>query len=235
MGKTSKKQEILQSYLTLPEIKIEYATIFIEGTSPLVMKPFSIDSIEDIEKKETTPKNEQPKKKEYKVKVPYEIFGNSFYWITQKPVIKTEQDWLNALKEKPKFGFQVGGIRESALNGALRAGKIPNLVSGRAYFFIENAVTDTLYGMPVVEILYKNPPIMRKDCLDTYNSGASMTYRSMFMDWSIKLDVSYLSELINIETIMYWFELGGFGVGLGEYRNEKGGSWGSYRISRTLS
>jgi hypothetical protein len=225
------KEKVIEHFLSIPILTLETGSFFIEGTAPLVTNPFPLKQQEEIKAKENTPESEKPKKKVYAQRFPYEDFSNALYWITPKPLIKAEDDWNNALNDNPKFGYHVGGLKQSALSAALRRKLIPNNVEGRMYFNIIGAVSDRVYGNPVLEILTGMPPIMREDCLSTFNSGASMRYRPMFEKWKIEVVVQFDPAIINIENIMYWFTLGGAFVGIGENRPEKGGTWGSYVIA----
>ena len=246
MAAATKTQE---TYVTIPKQNVQTATIIIEGTSPLVTNPFPNKAAAEIKFKQNVPVAEQPKKKQYAQRFPWNDFANSAYWITPVPTkvlhhegypkegcvvadIFSEDDWNNLMaKQPPKFGFQVSGIKESAITGAYRLGLIKNLPTARMFFNITNSVVDTLYKQSVIEIITDKTPIMREDCLSTFSSGADMRYRMMFENWKMELDISYLADFINIENILYWFSLGGLGVGLGENRAEKGGPWGSYQVS----
>jgi len=226
------KTNVIESYLSIPKTNIEKAIITIVGTSPLVTNPFPVKQIEALKQKQNIPKSEQPKKKEYDLRYPYEEFSNALYWITPKPEIKTLEEWQKALKDNPRFGFHVAGIRESAIKTAYRFGKLKSFTNGRLFFYISNAVNDVTYEIPVIEIITDEPPVLHECALKIKNAGADMRYRPMFNNWKMELEISYLSDLINIQTIIHWFELGGFGCGLGEHRSEKGGNWGAYEVQK---
>lgn len=258
-------------FLSIPKQNMKSAMVMIEGTSPLVTNPFPNKAKEEIKFKQNTPVADQPKKKSYPQRFPWNDFANSGYWIGEVPTkrifhdgytkegclvadVFNEEDWNGLIeKEITRFGFQVSGIKESALAGAYRLGLVKNLPTARMYFSIKNSVVDHLYKQSVIEIITptipggaegtvgsdghtteysgRMAPIMREDCLSTFSSGADMRYRMMFENWSMDLEIEYNADFINIETICYWFSLGGMGVGLGENRAEKGGPWGQYRVA----
>ena len=55
-------------------------------------------------------------------------------------------------------------------------------------------------------------------------------YRCLFNNWSAKLTVKYNSDSISDEQILNLFELAGFSAGIGEWRMERGGTFGSFTL-----
>jgi hypothetical protein len=209
------------------QMDLRQTKITLVGVSPLVTNPFPKKARDEIEAKEhektKTTKREKVARNEWN-----EVYERC-YWLSDVPVIKTEEDW-NRERVKGTFGVHVGGIKSSATSAAYRAGVVKNVVSANGMFMITNTIQDKLYGVDCIPLILGEPPFMRKDCLSTFNSGASMRYRPQFNDWKIELEVMYNAGLITLDQLFTWFQMGGFSCGLCEYRTEKGGSWGSYIV-----
>jgi hypothetical protein len=212
--------------IEIPAIEFKTFRMTIVGETPLVTHPFPLKAMRQIEEKQQG----AAKTKKHDIRNPMEDFINSLYWLTPAPTEYTEEAFFKAVENGARFGFHAGGVKNSAIMAAYRRGLIKNAVTGRGLFHIVGTEMDTIYGKSCVEIISKEPPRMRKDCLSTFNSGADMRYRPQFDEWKMTFDVRYDSGIITVEQLMTWFQLGGFACGLGENRAEKGEGWGSYRL-----
>ena len=212
--------------VTLPEIDFKTVDITLYGTSPLVTHPFPMKAMRQIEEKQM----QTAKTSKHEIRKPWSDFGESLYWLTEPPAEFTEESIRDAMANGAVFGFHVGGIKDSAISAAVRRGLVKNAPVARGMFRICNTKQDHLYKKNCLSIKSAEPPIMRKDCLSTFSSGADMRYRPQFDDWSIDVSIEYDASAISLEQLLMWFKLGGFACGLGENRAEKGEGWGSYTI-----
>jgi len=55
-------------------------------------------------------------------------------------------------------------------------------------------------------------------------------YRGEFENWEIDLPLVYDADAIRIDQIVSLLNTAGFRMGVGENRNEKYGSWGSFAV-----
>lgn len=74
-------------------------------------------------------------------------------------------------------------------------------------------------------------PAMREDMVRVGMGTADLRYRGSFWPWGAQLDLTYNASAISLEQIIYLLNLGGFGIGIGEYRPEKDGSWGRFHVA----
>jgi hypothetical protein len=212
--------------ITLPEIDFRITKVKIKGVAPLVTNPFSLKQMKQIEDKE----HGAAKTKKHDIRNEWENFIEAIYWLSNKPNDYTEEAFNLAVSSGARFGFHVGGLKNSAIMAAYRRGVVKNAVTARGLFQIQGTEQDLIYGKQCVEIITPKPPIMRADCLSTFNSGADMRYRPQFDTWRMEFDVMYDAGAITLEQLLMWFKLGGFACGLGENRAEKGEGWGSYEL-----
>lgn len=73
---------------------------------------------------------------------------------------------------------------------------------------------------------------MREDIVRVGMGSADLRFRPEHAKWAIDLRMTYDADLLGPETIFNLIERAGFGVGLGEWRPEKGGQWGTFRVAR---
>ncbi len=76
-------------------------------------------------------------------------------------------------------------------------------------------------------------PMLREDIVRLKGDAPDLRYRPEYRKWKIDLRITYDADLLNAETIFNLLERAGWGIGIGEWRPEKGGMWGRFRVART--
>lgn len=115
---------------------------------------------------------------------------------------------------------------------------------GAARFYPRNAITMTALkqfvffrgepsqdGQSMVRI--DGVPRMREDVVRVGRGGTDLRYRPQFDEWSTTLEVIYVPTALTRSSILSLVDAGGLGVGVGEWRPEKDGEFGTYRIDPT--
>jgi len=202
--------------IEIKAINIKEAEITIFGESELVTNRFSEKAKQQIR----AAQGKEPKVGREK-RDPFREYIQSMYWITPMLTIYTEEEMDKAIREGAKFGFPAVGIKESAVSGAYRAGLTKDKVSVYGAFHINPAM---------IEII-SDPPIMREDAVRLGNGSVDLRYRGVFTNWSMIFTIKYNANVYSLEQLVTFIQYGGFGVGIGEWRTEKGGPWGVYRVS----
>lgn len=83
-------------------------------------------------------------------------------------------------------------------------------------------------------------PMMRRDMVKIGkfpNKVATPRYRPGYQNWSCTLRIEYDTSVISAEQVVNLLNRGGFGVGIAEWRPEKGGEFGRFTVKnvRTAS
>jgi len=81
----------------------------------------------------------------------------------------------------------------------------------------------------VVEMTCSEPQI-REDPVRVGAGSADLRYRPQFDTWSVDITIEYNPDMITPDVIVNLINLAGFGVGIGEWRPEKGGDFGRFRV-----
>lgn len=214
-----KKEE--NTIIQIPEIKVREANLTIVGDSPLLIHKFSEKAKAEILNKQMK-KAKEPKT----AKVPFADFIQSLHWITPMPDVnkKTEEElkkeFEKAVKEGAKFGFPTVGIKQSAISAAYRGGLAKNKVSIQGAFHIKGELAEITGELK-----------MREDYCKIPMAGADIVYRGEFQTgWKCTFTVLFDESVISLEQIVQMINLGGFSVGIGDWRTEKGGNFGMFHV-----
>lgn len=70
---------------------------------------------------------------------------------------------------------------------------------------------------------------MREDVVRV-GRGTDLRYRAEFPQWSTVLKITYIPSSITRDSVLSLIDAGGLGVGVGEWRPEKDGDFGTYQI-----
>jgi len=77
-------------------------------------------------------------------------------------------------------------------------------------------------------------PELREDPVRVGMGSADLRYRPMFVDWSITVNFEIDEELLKLDDLVTLLDRAGFGIGIGEWRPEKGGDYGRFEVDTTF-
>lgn len=204
--------------LSIPAIDIRIATITLVGDSPLIMHRWDEKAKKEILDKQM----QKAKTKGHDVKDPVRDFIVSMYWLAGEPLEKTEAGFAAAMQSgKAKFGFPAVAFKAAAVSAGYRAGITKNKVVMNGAFHINEELVE-IEGIPE----------MREDMVMVGGMSrvADIRYRGEFKSWRTTFDVRYNAAVLSLEQLCNLFNIGGFACGVGEWRAEKGGSYGMFHI-----
>ena len=120
------------------------------------------------------------------------------------------------------FGFPASAFKQCAV----RAGKGIGLAmtDARTLFFVLPNAPD---GECVA--LKSNKPVMRQDPVNV-KTGKDLRFRPEFKNWSANLDIRFDADRITIDQIANLLNHGDQTVGVGEWRPEKNGTFGTFHV-----
>lgn len=72
---------------------------------------------------------------------------------------------------------------------------------------------------------------MREDAVRNANGVADLRYRAEFSEWNAEFTVEYNARFYSVEQILSMVDHAGFHAGLGDWRPEKGGSFGMFTLT----
>lgn len=129
-------------------------------------------------------------------------------------------------RTKDGYGFPAVGFKACTVSAARFYGKDVTMTQLRQLLYFRGTIFET-GGSPLVEIV--GEPHMREDVV-RIGQGTDLRYRAEFSEWSAHLEVSYVTSSLARESVLSLIDAGGTGVGVGEWRPEKSGDFGRFRI-----
>jgi len=228
MANTKKTTEVI----TIQPVEKVTAEITIVGETPLIVHAWS----EKAKKEMLDAQQGKSKGKKKDFKNPVADFIRSMYWLDGTPEIpegateeECEEIFNKAIENGARFGFPAVAIKKAAVSAAYRQGLTKDKVSANGSFWL-TGIEDPEF----VVIESGEPPVMREDMVKIGMGTADLRYRGEFKNWKCKCKISYLKDgPFSLENIISMINLGGFSCGLGEWRTEKGGVSGAFRVQTT--
>lgn len=73
-------------------------------------------------------------------------------------------------------------------------------------------------------------PRMREDVVRVGRGGTDLRYRPEYRTWKTTLTVTYPTSVLTRNSVLSLIDAGGMGCGVGEWRPERGGDFGTYQV-----
>ena len=195
--------------IQLNKIDVETLNVPIIGTTPLIVHRWS-----DKAKRQMLDA-QQGKKKVKEVRDPQADYESSFYRI--------------ATDDGDRYGFPVLAFKAATIGAARFYDKSVTMTSLRQMLFFKGILTKA-DPQQLVEI--DGEPHMREDVVRV-GQGTDLRYRGEFTEWSAVLNVSYVTSSLSRDSVLSLIDAGGMGVGIGEWRPQKSGEFGTYMIDHS--
>jgi hypothetical protein len=85
-------------------------------------------------------------------------------------------------------------------------------------------------GQALARIESPADPRMREDVVRIGRGGTDLRYRPEFSPWRTTIDVIYVTSALTRASVLSLIDAGGMGVGVGEWRPERDGDFGTYQV-----
>lgn len=204
--RTAKKEAKLMVDIPAPDFR--WLEVEVEGDSPLVVHKFS-------EKARRTILDKQMKKAKpgREAKDPKACYEGAMYKLAPRK------------GKKDRYGFPVVGFKSAMSAAGFRYLGLKDRVSVQGALFIEGEETK---DGTMAEII--GTPEMREDMVRLSTGVADIRFRPAFFPWRAKLRIKYNAGFISDVQIVHLLDTAGFSVGVGEWRPEKKGQWGTFHV-----
>lgn len=188
--------------INLKPIARRRMTFGIRGTSPLIMHQWS-----EKAKREMRDKQQEGKKTKTR----------------EKRVSADEAKAATYVTKDGDIGIPGMAFKSSLLSAAHRDLGIERTLVRKALFL----VTDDPNKVLKIEC---SKPTVREDTVRIGMGSADLRYRPEFTEWSCLIELEVDSELLQRDDVLALVDRAGFGVGICEWRPEKGGEYGRFEI-----
>src|SRR5215831_7759638 len=155
-----------------------------------------------------------------------------------------EQDFIDSLyvfdekAKNPIYGFPVTAIKKAILSCAHKERGVPRTDVMAALWLdaevirVRPALAGAICDMPLVRI-FSSPPEMREDMVRIgagVRKTANLAYRGQFSTWAIRVTGNVNPLMVAPHQLAFLTRQAGTGIGIGDWRNEKGGFFGCFHI-----
>lgn len=190
--------------INIPKLEVVRATIPVVGISPLIVHAWS-----EKAKKEMRDKQQKKAKSAKEAKDPQAEFNASRYIVSK------------GVDGVPVIAFKSAAVEAGVLAGIFKT-------TLRKAFFVghtENGIMQDL-----VPIICEKGPEIREDMVRLQGTTADIRYRATYVDWSVNVPVEFNPRVISLEQLVNLFDNAGYSVGICEWRPERDGQFGRFRV-----
>lgn len=208
----------------LNRIDAETLHVPLIGTAPLIVHNFAEKSRRQMLEAQ------QGKKKVKEVRDPRAEYEAAFYRILKEIPAGSGRN-TKQVKAVEAYGFPVTAFKAATTRAANFYDKSVSMTGLRQFLFVKGIITKA-DPQPLVEIF--GEPEMREDVvrLGGPSRSADLRYRPMFPQWSCVLTITYVKSSIDRNSVLSLIDAGGMGIGVGEWRPEKRGEFGTYMVDQ---
>lgn len=141
---------------------------------------------------------------------------------TAKEAKDPHQDYIDSMYVHPEggYGFPCVAFKAAAV-GACRFSDGVKMTEARGAFHVVGELAQI-----------EGEPNMRQDMVRIAMGTADIRFRGEFKKWAVELTISYNAAALSAEQIVNLFNIAGFGVGVGEWRPERDGSYGRFHVAQ---
>lgn len=204
MPNTEKKKT---TQIQISRIETERLLVPVVGLTPLIVNRFSEKS------KRTMLDGMQGVKTPKTPKDPEGDYEGAFY----------------LLKDGETRGFPANGFKQATVAGGRFYGNDVTMVGLRQFMFFHGEIGPDGQQLVVIE----GEPHMREDVVKVKSGGTDLRYRPCFNEWQAVLDVTYVVSSMTRDSLVSFIDAGGMSCGVGEWRPEKKGEFGTYTVDVT--
>jgi len=195
----------LAKAIVLKAIQKRHVTFRIVGTTVLIQHQWSVKAREAIRTKQAGKKT-----REREVRDPEAEFKEAAYRTA-----------------KGEYGIPLTALKGSIIGAAHKDLGIEKTLVKKSLFIR----CDDPGGILKMDC---DEPTMEEDPVRVGQGSADLRYRPYFHRWGVVVTCEIDAELLTVETLCILVNRAGFGVGIGEWRPEKGGEHGRFEIDTTF-
>lgn len=193
--------------VSITRIGTETLLVPLLGTAPLIVHKFSEKA------KRQMLDNMQGRKSPKQPKDPESEYEASFYRL-----------------DDDGYGFPVIAFKAASVSACRFFGKQMPMTLARQCIFFDGEFSKK-DGQKLARIV--GTPRMREDVTRVGMGGTDLRYRPEFTEWSTTVEITYVKSMLTRESVLSLIDAGGMGVGVGEWRPEKKGDFGTFQIDDT--
>jgi hypothetical protein len=217
-SKKAVEETAKETAVKLPQIKLQGFRIWIVGDTPLITHAWSEKAKRQMLDKQLKNTSEG------------------------RPVRDPESDFVNSLYEfddEGHYGFPAMAVKKAMLSAAHKDKGVPRAaVQGALWLHAamirtRPALAGAICDMPLLRI-WGPEPEMREDMVKVgvgLSKTADLAYRGQFFPWGMLVTGRLNVSVCPIDWLPFLVRHSGLSTGIGDWRNEKNGMFGSFHLA----
>jgi hypothetical protein len=220
--------------LLIKPVETETLLIHVIGTAPLIVSRFSEKAKKQMLDAQLGIKN-PPAKRDPESEFLASLYkaglvdpdGPQGLWLPRDP--DEAEDAERVINENQLWGLPSMAFKMATIGAGRFYGKAVKMTELRQFMFFNGINVPGEAGRMVV---IKGIPEQREDYvrLAGVNHPADLRYRGCFYEWEADLEVRYTKNLLDRTSLISLIDAGGMGVGVGEWRPERNGEFGTFQV-----
>lgn len=208
---TSAKENVA---IELPKLDVQMMEVTLIGDAPLVVHAWSMKA-----KKEMLSKQMKSAKGAKEAKDPKADFEDSLYKLPDGG-----------------FGFPSVAFKGAAVTAVTSVSGVTKVAARQAFHVLGEAVdVDGAFDGVKMRVdlvrIEGGEPRMREDMVRVGMGTADLRYRGEFWPWHAKVLVRFNANVLSPAQILNLFNTAGFACGVGEWRPERDGQFGTFHVA----
>jgi hypothetical protein len=210
-----------ETNIAIPEIKIGDMEVVVVGGSPLIVHAWSQKAKQEMLSKHM----KEAKSGGKDAKDPWQDFQESLYRL-----------------DDGGYGFPSVGFKAAAVTACTSIDGVTKVAARQAFHITGEQIAiqsvykhqgQTLTARYDMVRIMGSEPEMREDMVRLGGMGnpPDIRYRAQFWPWYCRLKVSFNTGSLSQAQIVNLVNVAGFGVGVGEWRPERDGTYGRFRVA----
>lgn len=200
--------------IVLPELKRGIFNAYLMGDSPLISNAWSQKALTEILAKQ---------------------MGQKLPRFPKSPV----KNFLASIyRLQGCYAFPATAIKGCMVTACTSMNKEITKIAAMQAFFVRaeqgyqpSAFADLKTPTQLVRLYSPNAPQIREDAVRVGMGSADIRYRAEFWPWAMVVRIEFNRLVVTDATVAALIDTAGFAVGLGEWRQEKSGTYGSYHLA----
>lgn len=200
--------------ITLPALDLRVMEVTLVGDSPLIVHAWS-----EKAKKEMLGKQMKEAKGAKNAKDPVADYEATMYRF-----------------DDGGHGFPSVAFKAAAVTAGTSVAGMTKIAARQAFNImgedmdIPGAFPGSISRTNLVRIISRGPQ-MREDMVRVGRGTADLRYRAEYVDWAARILVRYNANVLSESQILNLINTAGFAVGIGEWRPEKNGNYGTFHVA----
>lgn len=205
--------------IQVPEPNIQLLKLKLVGTSPLIQHQFSQKA-----KMQILDKQMKKAQKAKPVREPKKEFESSLYLIKSG---KFTYPKTGGFPMKVGFTGTIGlpalWVKQATVAAARNIDDLPMTLL-RGAIFVEGREEDGLIPVKYKELM------LREDVVRIGRGSTDLRYRGQLNGWETEVVVKFNGDVLSAEQVVNLIKIGGYSCGIGEWRPQRSGDFGTYEV-----